>query len=256
MKKNKLAFVLGGNGVIGREIVQRLQQSGMKVIILDIKIDKKLLNDNVLFFNFDSSKFNTVEKKLNKLISKYKCPDIFINTSYPYSKEWGKITFENLKTTQLRKNVDMHMNSFAWTSLKIAQAMKKAKVKGSIVLINSIYGVLGQDKNLYRGTKIKPNPVYALIKGGLIGYAKNLSSYYGEYGIRINTIISGGIKGHVAGSKVLQSKKFVKNYINKTPLKRMGNPYDISSAVLFLSSDESSYITGTNVYVDGGWSAI
>ena len=131
----------------------------------------------------------------------------------------------------------------------------KAKVKGSIVLI-IIYGVLGQDKNLYRGTKIKPNPVYALIKGGLIGYAKNLSSYYGEYGIRINTIISGGIKGHVAGSKVLQSKKFVKNYINKTPLKRMGNPYDISSAVSFLSSDEFLYITGTNVYVDGGWSAI
>ena len=121
MKRNKLAFVLGGNGVIGREIVKRLHQSGIKVIILDIKIDKKLLNDNVLFFNFDSSKLNTVEKKFNKLISKYKCPDIFINTSYPYSKEWGKITFENLKTTQLRKNVDIHMNSFAWTSLKIAQ---------------------------------------------------------------------------------------------------------------------------------------
>ena len=64
MKRNKLAFVLGGNGVIGRKIVQRLHQSGIKVIILDIKIDKKLLNENVLFFNFDSSKLNTVEKKI------------------------------------------------------------------------------------------------------------------------------------------------------------------------------------------------
>ena len=148
------------------------------------------------------------------------------------------------------------MNSFAWSSLKVAQLMKKNKIKGSIVFINSIYGVLGQDKNLYKGTNLKPNPVYSLIKSGLIGYAKNLASYYGEYGIRVNSIISGGIKGHVAGSKTNQNKKFVQNYKNKTLLKRMGNANDISSAVLFLCSNESSYITGTNLHVDGGWTAI
>ena len=148
------------------------------------------------------------------------------------------------------------MNSSAWSSLKMAQVMKKNKIKGSIVLINSIYGLLGQDKNLYKNTNLKPNPVYSLIKSGLISYSKNLASYYGEYGIRVNTIISGGVEGRIAGSKNYQNKKFIKNYSNKTLLKRMGKTQDISSAVLFLCSNESSYITGTDLYVDGGWSAI
>ena len=94
---------------------------------------------------------------------------------------WKNISFENLKLNQLRKNVDIHMNSFAWTSLKIAQLMRKNKKKGSIIIVNSIYGLMGQDKNLYLGTNIKPNPVYSIIKSGLIGFVKNLSSYYGEF---------------------------------------------------------------------------
>ena len=256
MKKNKLAFVLGGNGVIGREIVKKLNNSNIDIIILDIKNDKKIIKKKINFFKFDVSKINHIEKKLNLVIAKFGCPDYFINASYPISKDWGKITFENLKSKDLQKNIDIHMNSFAWSSLKVAQLMKKNKIKGSIVFINSIYGVLGQDKNLYKGTNLKPNPVYSLIKSGLIGYAKNLASYYGEYGIRVNSIISGGIKGHVAGSKTNQNKKFVQNYKNKTLLKRMGNANDISSAVLFLCSNESSYITGTNLHVDGGWTAI
>ena len=256
MKNNKLAFVLGGNGVIGKEIVKKLSRSGIEIVVLDIKIDKEILNENIHFFKFDVAKIKQVEKKYRLLLSKFKCPNYFINASYPISKEWGKITFENLKSNVLRKNVDLHMNSFAWSSLKMAQIMKKNKVKGSIVLVNSIYGLLGQDKNLYKNTNLKPNPIYSLIKSGLIGYTKNLASYYGEYGIRVNTIISGGIEGHIAGSKNYQNKKFVKNYSNKTLLKRMGKTQDISSAVLFLCSKESSYITGTDLYVDGGWSAI
>ena len=256
MIKNKLAFVLGGNGVIGREIVKKLYNSGIEVVILDIKNDKNNLNEKISFFKFDVSKIYQVEKQFNLVISKFSCPNYFINASYPITKQWGKITFENLKPKDLQKNVDLHMNSFAWSSLKIAQIMKKNKIKGSIVLINSIYSLLGQDKNLYKGTNLKPNPVYSLIKSGLIGYAKNLASYYGEYGIRVNSIISGGIKGHIAGSKTNQNKKFIQNYKNKTLLKRMGNANDISSAVLFLCSNESLYITGTNLHVDGGWSAI
>jgi len=256
MKKNKIAFVVGGNGVIGREIVNKLYNSGIDVVVLDIKIDKKILNENINFFKFDVSQINQVVKKFNLILSKFGCPNYFINASYPISKEWGKITFENLKPNELKKNVDLHMNSFAWSSLKMAQIMKKNKIKGSIVLVNSIYSLLGQDKNLYKGTNLKPNPVYSLIKSGLIGYAKNLASYYGEHGIRINSIISGGIEGHIAGSKNQQNKKFIQNYRNKTLLKRMGRANDISSAVLFLCSNESSYITGTNLHVDGGWSAI
>ena len=149
------------------------------------------------------------------------------------------------------------MNSFAWSSLKVAQLMKKNKIKGSIVFINSIYGVLGQDKNLYKGTNLKPNPVYSLIKSGLIGYAKNLASYYGEYGIRVNSIISGGIKGHVAGSKTNQKIKNSYKIIKiKHYLKGWVTLMIFLLRFYFYVLMRSSYITGTNLHVDGGWTAI
>ena len=87
---------------------------------------------------------------------------------------------------------------------------------------------------------------YSAIKGGVINFSRYLASYYGKHGIRINCVSPGGIFNN-------QHKNFVKNYVNNVPLKRMGNPDDISPAVSFLLSEEASYITGQNLIVDGGW---
>ena len=100
------------------------------------------------------------------------------------------------------------------------------------------------------------NVTYSVIKGGIVNFARQSSSYYGQFNIRVNSISPGGIKGHVAGSGKTQSKKFLKNYVNKVPLKRMCSTEDVASAILFLSSDASSYITGSNLVIDGGWSII
>lgn len=102
---------------------------------------------------------------------------------------------------------------------------------------------------------MEPNPIYSLIKGGLNTFSKNMASYYGQYGIRINTIISGGIEGHIAGSKNKQSSRFKNNYSKKTFLKRLAKPQEIARGVVFLSLDKSSYITGSNLVIDAGWSA-
>ena len=146
--------------------------------------------------------------------------------------------------------------NFIWSALKVAELMKRFRKKGSIIIINSIYGKIAQDKNLYKNYSLSMNPVYSAAKGGLISFVKNLSSYYGEYGIRANSIICGGIKGHSASTNKKLNKKFINKYSEKTILKRMGSPIDISSSVLFLSSDLSSYITGTEITVDGGYTSI
>ena len=83
-----------------------------------------------------------------------------------------------------------------------------------------------------------------------------MASYYGQYNIRVNTISPGGILGHSKATTKKQSSTFIKNYKNKVPLKRLGNSTEIASTALFLSSDSSSYITGINLMVDGGWTAI
>ena len=100
------------------------------------------------------------------------------------------------------------------------------------------------------------NMTYSVIKGGIINFTRQIASYYGKYNIRINSISPGGLKGHIAGSRKKQSKKFLKNYTNKVPLKRMCSPDDVASAILFMSSDASSYITGSNLIIDGGWSIV
>ena len=148
------------------------------------------------------------------------------------------------------------MNSYAWLSKIVADEMLKNKIKGSIINLNSIYGLVGQDLNIYQKTSMKENMPYSMIKGGLVNLTRQMASYYGRYGIRVNNICSGGLKGHVAGKSKFQNKQFVKNYENKVPLKRLGEPEEVANVITFMASDASSYITGSNILVDGGWTII
>ena len=103
--------------------------------------------------------------------------------------------------------------------------------------------------NLYKNTSLSPPVAYSAIKGGLINMNRYLSSYFSENSIRFNCVSPGGILDN-------QSAKFVNNYNKRVPLGRMGLPQDISPIVAFLLSDKASYITGQNIAVDGGWTAI
>ena len=148
------------------------------------------------------------------------------------------------------------MNSYAWISKFIADQMVKSKKKGSIVLCSSIYGLKAQDLSLYKGTNIDNNFSYPIIKSGIIHLSKQMASYYGKFGVRINSVCPGGLKGNIAGKKTQQDSNFIKRYINKTPLKRMAKPEDVSNAIIYLSSEASSYITGHSLNVDGGISIL
>ena len=253
--KNKLAFVIGGSGFLGVEIVASLINNGAKVVVLELKKNKDFRR-KIFFEKFDLSKSAQIEKELEKIIKRYSCPDIFINAAYPRTSDWKNSTYKKLKIRELDKNISIHLNSFIWSTMKIAEQMKKKKKKGSIIILNSIYGVVGQNKNLYKKTSLSFNPVYSAIKGGLLSFIKNLASFYGIYNIRSNSIVCGGIEGHIAGQSKKQSRNFIKKYSTNTLLNRMGKPKDVASAVVFLSSDDSAYITGSELVVDGGYTAI
>ena len=125
--------------------------------------------------------------------------------------------------------------------------MSKRK-KGSIILLSSIYGLVGQKPFIYENTKMSESMTYSIIKGGINTLTKQMSAYYGKYNIRVNAICPGGIFNN--------QEKFVKEYIINTPLKRMATPEDIAYSIVFLASDASSYITGIQMPIDGGWTAI
>ena len=127
--------------------------------------------------------------------------------------------------------------------------MKKKKNKGNILFLSSIYGLVGQNLDVYKNTKIRENMTYAIIKGGINTLTKSMASYYGNYGIRINALCAGGVNDN-------QSKTFIKNYNKIVPLKRLSTSNEIGNSAVFLCSDAASYITGTLLLVDGGWTSI
>lgn len=251
----KTSFVAGGAGLLGTEVVKALLDAGSKVIILDVD-KKKALNlqkslqkkkKNVFFEFFDGSDLNNANKNLDNLYLKYGRVDVWVNTFYPKTPDWGK-KVEDLSLNSWRKNVDMHLNSYSWISRKVCMLMKKQK-SGSLINFGSIYGVVGNNFEVYKGTKMSGPMAYAAIKGGIVNLDRYLASYFGVYNVRINTICPGGIFDN-------QDEKFVENYARLTPLKRMGSSEEIASAVLFLASDAASYVTGTELMVDGGWTAV
>ena len=112
-----------------------------------LKISQKI-KKGIKYEKFDLSNLNKIENNINKVIKRNGYPDIFINASYPRNSDWKNSTFNKLKFKSLIKNVNIHMNSSAWISILIANLMKKKNKKGSIIFLNSIYGILGQDLNI------------------------------------------------------------------------------------------------------------
>jgi NAD(P)-dependent dehydrogenase (short-subunit alcohol dehydrogenase family) len=254
--KNKVAFVTGGLGLIGRQISLAFASAQATTVILDIDDAKGQLlvkeiksnGYNAHYEHFNATDLEQSATNLMHLFKTYGSIDIWVNNAYPRTNDWGN-GVEELNLDSWRKNIDMHLNSYSWFSKEVALLMKKKKIKGSIINFGSIYGVVGADFTVYEGTTLTNPMGYAAIKGGIVTISRYLASYFGSNGIRINSICPGGIFDN-------QPEVFVKNYENKVPLKRMGTPEEIATAVLFLASEASSYVTGSTLMVDGGWTTI
>ncbi len=253
--KEELVFILGGSGLIGTEVSKQLAELGAKVINLDIK-NNIIKNDSIIFEKFDCSKVDTIEKMLLKIFKKYGCPKIFINCSYPKTKDWINNNFDLVKYSSYKKNLEIHLNSYTWSTKIIINQMKKQKIEGKIILLSSIYGQVAQDSKLYNKTNLSPNMTYSVIKGGIISLSRQMASNYGKYNIRVNSVSPGGIIDKKISSNSKSSKLFRSNYINRVPLERFAKPEEIAGPIIFLASDSASYITGINLLVDGGWTSI
>ena len=252
---NKTAFVLGGSGLIGSKVIEKLIKLNCTVINLDIRKSNFQQNKNYLFSTFNCAKKN-LDKDYAKIIKKYGLPDIFINCSYPKTSDWKKNNFKNISYESLRKNIEIQLVNQSFLIKEVAQQNKKNKKKCSIVLLSSIYGLVGQDISVYKGTSVTENLSYSITKGALISLTKQMSSYYTKYGIRTNNICPGGVFDKSISKNNKNYKKLLLNYSKRSPIERMATPEEIANPIIFLSSDLSSYISGATLAVDGGWTAI
>jgi NAD(P)-dependent dehydrogenase (short-subunit alcohol dehydrogenase family) len=121
--------------------------------------------------------------------------------------------------------------------------------RGSVINIASMYGSVGADPTLYPGTGIKPPVVYPFLKGGMVNLTRTLAAHYGKHGVRVNSVSPGGYNPGCP-------EAFARRYVERCPLGRMMDHEDVQGSVVFLASDASRYVTGANLAVDGGWTAI
>ena len=242
--KDKIILVTGGSGLLGKKIVQKIREEGGNCIAADVNVASDLASGNL---QLDITNEHEVKNAIQLIYDQFGRLDGMVNAAYPRTSDWGK-KFEDIEIDSWRKNIDMQLNSVFILCREVLEKMKSHN-KGVIVNLASIYGVVGPDFDVYKGTNITMPAAYSAIKGGMINFTKYLASYYGQHNLRINCLSPGGIFDN-------QNPAFVNNYEQKVPLKRMGSAEDIAGPTVFLLSDEASYITGHNLIVDGGWTII
>lgn len=244
-----MAFVTGGSGLLGRETAKGLADFGATVYIVDISdknVKNLICNSNIKYIECDITSKESIDETISKVVTSSGRLDILVNTAYPRTKDWG-LKFEEVPFDSWQKNVNDHLGGYFLVCQAAARQMKR-QGGGSIINFASIYGVVAPDFSLYEGTVMTMPAAYSAIKGGIISLTRYIATLYAPYNIRANTVSPGGIQDK-------QPRSFVEKYSSKTPLGRMGTPQEFVGTVIYLASDASSYVTGQNIIVDGGWTA-
>lgn len=249
--KNKKVMIIGGSGKIGKQITNDFYQYGAEVLVVD-SMNYFKNKKNITFKKLIINRIAKLEIDIKKILNSFGCPDIMINCSYPKSVKWKYANFDKIDNVDISKNTELHQNSYTLISILVAKLMKKKKIEGSIINLNSIYGLKAQNLNNYKNTSMKENAIYSSMKASLSGLTWSMASYYGKYNIRVNSLCPGGIFNNKKELNQI-NKIFLKNYISRTPIKRMCTSSDVSNAAIFLSSEFANYITGVNLPIDGGY---
>ena len=249
---SKIALVTGGAGIVGKFLVRGLAEAGATVVIASRSVasceaaaaEMRIEGLEVSAEQCDFTSEDEIRALRQRLLDRFGRVDILFNNAV--ARSGGEL----MDTTVDEWQSVMALNSTGlFLSCRLfGEAMIERK-SGSIVNVASIYGLVGPDFSLYEGTPIHNSVSYAYAKGGMINLTRYLASYLAPHGVRVNTLSPGGV---LAG----QPEKFIANYNKRVPMGRLANGADLQGAAVFLASDASAYITGQNIAVDGGWTAI
>lgn len=260
--EGKTAIVTGAHGLIGREHCTALYEAGASIVVADLDaagsgVFAESLGERAFGIGLNVADRDSVLSARDEILERFGSIDILVNNaaindmfeSPKAASEQSK--FENYPLEIWQKSLDVNLTGVFLCSQIFGTVMAE-KGNGSIINVASTYGITAPDQSLYikeDGTQsfFKP-PAYSVTKGGVIMFTKFLASYWGNKGVRVNTLSPGGVKNG-------QDEFFIGKYSAKTQLGRMADKSDYRGAVVFLASDASSYMTGANLVVDGGWTA-
>jgi NAD(P)-dependent dehydrogenase (short-subunit alcohol dehydrogenase family) len=256
--------ITGASGLLGSQYANTLSAAGANIILLDIDVVKneklkstlvKKYKNKISAYTLDISNQTEVNKISKKVIKDFKKIDGLINNA-AYTSKGAKEkldnafgSFENFPIDIWQKSLDINLSGVFFCSQAFGKIMAK-QGNGVIVNIASTYGLVGADQRIYGKSGLNLPISYAATKGAIVNFTRYLAAYWHGKNIRVNTLSPGGVM-----DKTYQEKSFIKKYSEKTILGRMANKDEYNGAMLFLISDASSYMTGANLVVDGGWTS-
>ena len=243
MEDNKVALVTGGTRGIGRKIAEKFAENGYNLVLsyvssnVDLEVIKeafKKYNNSVLILKADVSKYEECENLVKEAINKFGKVDVLVNNA-GITKD-GLIAM--MKEENFSKVIDVNLKGTFNMCRNLVPYMMKNK-SGNIVNISSVVGIVGN----------AGQSNYAASKAGVIDFSKALAKELAGRNIRVNAVAPGFIDTDMTS---ILSDKVKENIYSQIPLKRMGKAKEVANVVYFLSSEESSYITGQVINVDGG----
>jgi len=265
--KDQVALVVGGRGLLGRRFCAALAESAATVYAADLGVTSRAAAaepaarapKGVLQRTVDATKPESVRHLIDEIVAERSKLDILVYsvTAKPHD---FYLPFTECSLEGWQQLLRAELDGLFVVAQQAGRVMERAK-HGSMIFLSSIYGVVGNDQRIYEGSNLAQlyagtgngpkraysHAGYAAAKGGVIALTKFLAAYWGRHGIRVNCISPGGI-GHPG-----ENEAFVSRYNQRVPLGRKAGLDDVSGAVVYLASPASSYVTGHNLVVDGGW---
>jgi NAD(P)-dependent dehydrogenase (short-subunit alcohol dehydrogenase family) len=254
--KGKVAVVTGGAGWLGTAVSEALSELGAFVVIasrspskaeaLVTRLNQDADEIRARHVELDITQENSIKRCFAEVASAQNRLDVLVNNSYS-----GTVA-SLLDTTVERWQSNMAAGlAGPFICLREVVPLMKAGGGGSVINIASMYGIVSPDQRIYANTDFQSSPAYAAAKAGLIQLTRYAACELGQDNIRVNAISPGPFPSTEAQKHL----KFVKSLSAKTPMGRIGKPAELKGAVAFLASNASSFVTGQNIAVDGGWTA-
>lgn len=263
--KNKVAIVTGGCGLLGQQFCTAMAAYGAKVAVLDM-VDgprnpvagwkEAVAESKIKLFRTDITKRADLEKVLQEIKGVWGVPHILINNaaidSPPNAPAEENGPFETYPESSLDKAIAVNLKGTFLVCQVFGGAMAKEK-RGSIINVASTYGLVSPIQDIYEykragGVDWYKPATYATTKSAVINLTRYLATYWAKQGVRVNTLTPAGVFNS-------QDEEFLKEYTKRIPMGRMAKPDELNGAVIYLASEASAYMTGSNVVVDGGWTA-
>lgn len=245
--EDRVAVVTGGAGQLGREIVRGLEERGARVAVFDLAAER---------FKVDVTDRSAIEAATEEVMREWAVPHVLINAaaldSPPDAPANEVGPFESYPEQSFDEVMDVNVKG-TFFACQVVGGRMAVEGRGSIVNVSSVYGMLSPVQELYdfrrRGGEVFFKPVaYSVSKSALYNLTRYLATYWARSGVRVNTLTLAGVSNE-------QPEEFLEAYTARMPIGRMAEAQEVVGPVTFLASDASSYVTGANLVVDGGWSA-